>query len=404
MTPGLAGAGVKATSGPRASERMPEYPRRLYLSARALVLLAGVAALLVSVSGILVFRSVSDGGPDVVVLPAPDALLAFAEFGLTADRVFVAPATDPDARALVATIEHADGWGINPTISPTGLIAYTVLAPGVVADRDTPAELWLLNLSSGEAIRLASDADLLVAPVFTRDSDALVYRRSTGLQQELVRLEIATGIRATIHVEQTSFGIFPVGFNGEDALLFARLSTDGTDLLSVTEGEVPTHLLRASQHVARDWRVSPDGRAVAFLAPEPILERIVHRARIVDLSTLEDRRLPDALSTDGEQYGPTWTPDGALTVGQEADVAVATPAAILRFDDDAAPVLPPPDLGFDVPVEWSPDGRFLAARTLSGVNSVDPGNETAVIIGADGSRRAVTAPTEVILIGWYVRG
>jgi hypothetical protein len=67
-------------------------------------------------------------------------------------------------------------------------------------------------------------------------------------------------------------------------------------------------------------------------------------------------------------------------------------------------VLPRPDAGFDVPVQWSPDGRYLAARTLSGVNSVNPGDETAVIIGTDGTRRPVTASTEVILIGWYVGG
>src|SRR5687767_8818213 len=56
--------------------------------------------------------------------------IVFAEFGRTADRIYLAPADDPARRTLVDTIEHAEGWGINPGVIANRLVAYTVLPAG----------------------------------------------------------------------------------------------------------------------------------------------------------------------------------------------------------------------------------------------------------------------------------
>ena len=45
---------------------------------------------------------------------APRPRLVFAEFGPGADRVYITDPGDPSRRSLVATVEHAPGWGINP--------------------------------------------------------------------------------------------------------------------------------------------------------------------------------------------------------------------------------------------------------------------------------------------------
>src|SRR4051794_21825399 len=49
--------------------------------------------------------------------------IVFAEFGPNADRIYVAPADDPARRTLVDTIEHAEGWGINPGAMANRLVA-----------------------------------------------------------------------------------------------------------------------------------------------------------------------------------------------------------------------------------------------------------------------------------------
>ncbi len=382
---------------------MLEATRRPW-SLRARVL-AGVLALGVVLAGIVAIQALPGSEPVTATLPTSEPLLVFAEFGATADRLYLASPEDPDQRTLVDTIEHADGWGIYPGTGVAGpLVAYTVFPPGVVPERDSPAELWVLDLATLERTRLARDADLTVAPVFADGGSALVYRRSAGTQQELVRVQLADATRTVIHAEQTSFGIMPIGYGADGGFLFARLSTEGTEVLSIRSGASPAFLFHASDHIARDWQISPDGESVSFLAPELLGERIVHRARVIGIPSSRERTLPGSPSATGEQYGPVWTPDGrAITVGQEAETVQSASAAILALAEDApTATLPGPDRGFDVPVQWSPDGRYLAARTLDGVNSVSAGSESAVIIGIDGTRRTVATETEVILIGWYV--
>lgn len=383
---------------------MSDTTRRPRLLNRALPAIAGLIAAGSIAVGVFGVRALTGGDADTPgAATGAGAMLVFAEFGQDADRLYLAAPDAPDQRTLVATIEHATGWGINPAHGTAGsLVAYTVLPPGVPAERDTPAELWVLDLVTGEGTRLAQDADLLVAPLFEEGGRVLLYRRSTGTLQELVRVVIEERTRATVHAEQTTFGIFPIGYGPDGALLFARLSTAGTDVLSVQADDEPVQRFHASDHIARDWRISPDRRWLAFLAPEAALERIVHRARVVAINGGGDAT-PAAPSTTGEQYGPTWTPDSrALTVGQEAEVGDFAAATLLVLNGNEGATLPAPERGFDVPVAWSPDGRYLAARTFDGVNSVNTGSERAVVIGADGTRRPLSATTEVILIGWYV--
>jgi hypothetical protein len=164
------------------------------------------------------------------------AQLVFAEFGAKADRVFIAPASDPAQRTLVTTVEHVDGWGLNPAIAPAGaLVAYTVLAPGSRPQADSPAELWLLDVLTKTKQRLAGDADLRIAPILDRDGKSLVYRVSEpGARQSLMRVDLGTGVRRALVTIETAFGTFPVGFAADGSLVYASLSVEGTGMFSVS--------------------------------------------------------------------------------------------------------------------------------------------------------------------------
>lgn len=367
-----------------------------------LLVLAPVVAIVAALGFVL--RSLSDGA-DEGGFDAAEPALVFAQFGLTADRVYTAPATDPDRRTLVAIVEHAEGWGIVPAPAMAGpLVAYTVLPAAGPGRRDEPAELWLLDIITSKRVRLARDADLLVAPQFDIDGGYLAYR-STGPhgEQRLVRVDLESRARRVLYTRSGGFGVFPIGFS-DGALLFAGLSTAGTDVYRVRDGEDAELLFHASDHVARDWRLSPDGRSLSFLAPELAAERVVHRLHVVSVDAAERMT---GLGAGGlmEQFSPVWTPAGdAVTVGREAYPAMTAAAVTLSLDGGSELALAAPERGFDVPLGWSPDGRYLAARSFDGPGSYEPGRESMVVISIDGVRRAVTAPTELIFLGWLQSG
>lgn len=373
-------------------------PRRGVWSA-----VTAVAAIaLVAAASLLVHMLPSDSEPRFVAAPQ-EPHLVFAQFGLNEDRVYVAPAGEPNARVDVAVVAHAPGWGIQPAAGLAGsLVAYNVLPEDAAPDSATPAELWVIDVDTREQVRLARDADLLVAPVFVEGGAGLIYRRTDGRQQEIVRIAIAERTRKVLHAEQTDFGIFPIGSDDLGGLLFARLSTGGTDIYSVRDGVAPALVFHASDHVARDWQLSPDGNELSYLAPEVADERVSYRAHVFNLREAKEVALTDTTpDAPTEQYAPVWTPDGSgLTVGQEAFVRSAEPAVVLGRDG-SLDALPAPAQGFDVPLGWSGDGRFLAVRWFDGRNSTQPGLDATVIVDREGGRTALDVPTEVIFIGWY---
>ncbi|MDA0300917.1 MAG: hypothetical protein O2822_00155 [Chloroflexi bacterium] len=326
-------------------------------------------------------------------------LLVFAAFGQTSDMIYVAPATKPDERTVIDTVPHAEGWGINPGPMSGDLVAFNAIPTGTPGPRGAPADLWLLNARTRERVRLARDADLLVKPQFIENGRAVLYRRSEGDLQAIVRVEIESQARTVIHQERTAFGVIPVGTDHNGALIFARLSNTGTDIFRKADGGIPTLVFHASDELARDWQISPDRNAIAYLAQQSRGERVVYRAQAVSLEGGRALGLPDA-GSNGEQYGPVWTPDGAdLAVGQEPTSTPAAPVALLRAGAPPA-ALAAPQQGFDVPFAWSGNGTYLAARTFDGKNSMDAGRETAVVIARSGERYPVSAPGEVILVGW----
>ncbi|RLT43622.1 MAG: hypothetical protein DWI58_03370 [Chloroflexi bacterium] len=324
-------------------------------------------------------------------------LAVFAEFGELADRIYSAPADDPSKRTLVATLEHAPGWGINPAATTRDGRAVFLLAPVEGGGRDTPAEVWTIDLNSGQRTRLASDADLLIQPVLNRDGSVL-YRRSNGQRQEIVRLDVGNGSRRATYTEETAFGIFPVGEDAEGNLVIARLSTGGTDLARVRDGSAQV-IVHASDHIARGWQMAPDGTSLAYLAPEVRGERVVYRTHVAGLPDGKPREVAETLAA-ADHLNPAWTPSGSLAIGQDSRTGSG---AITLIDDSNVRALPAPQHGFDVPLSWSDGGTYLAIRSFDGDTATSPGNESIVLLGPDGGRYPITAPGDVIFIGWVTR-
>lgn len=370
------------------------------LAVAALAAAAVAAALLLRPGG---------GGPPEPPDGAAGARLVFAEYGPAEDRIYVAPAGNLEDRAVVARVAHASGWALTPAREMAGsLAAFTALPADAAPRRDAPADLWLLDLASGELARLARDADLLAAPVLDRGGRALAYRRTRidGVQ-ELVRVDLDSRARRVLLEAATNFGVFPVAFARDGSLVYAELSTAGTHLRRAAgDGGGGTELVaHASAHVARDWRLSPDGRSLSFLAPEVEAERVVHRLRVVAIDGGEASAPAPPAALAGDQFSPVWTPGGdGITVGREPGFGAGAPPLTLSLGGGGAPALAAPGQGFDAPLGWSADGRYLAARSFEGRDASAPGRESLVVISSAGGRETVRAARELIFIGWLHDG
>jgi len=334
------------------------------------------------------------------------ARILISEFGIEADTLRVAPADKPSQSQVVAVVPHAAHYGIYATVSPDGRhIAYTALSPGLrAASADSPAEVWVMGIDGSYPRPVATDADLLIAPVWAPDSASLVFRRSRSPENaagtfELVRVSL-TGSEATILTAEAA--LFPVGFSPDGKRLhYTQLSAAGTELGQVpAEGGPPSLLAHLGDDFTRDWHLSPDGSRLAFLAPQESQAGTVLRAMVMDLDGKPKLRpaLP-AADRPTQEFNPIWHPrDGDLTLGRLTLGERAAPA--MRVDAAGSQVLEAPSRGFDVPLAWSPDGGTLALRSFQGDLESGPGPWRLVLLDTQGQRQEVRAESEISFVGW----
>jgi hypothetical protein len=346
------------------------------------------------------------------------ARIVINEFGIEADTLWVAPADKPSQRQVVAVVPHAAHYGIYATLSPDGrYIAYTALSQGLRdASNDSPADVWVMGADGSYPRVLATDADLLIAPVWAPDSTSLVFRRSQSWENaagtfELVRLSLAdSGQAAAGPVESTlvtsEAGLFPVGFSPDGGrLYYTQVSAAGTELGQVAvSGGPPSLLAHLGDDFTRDWHLSPDGARLAFLAPQQSQAGTVLRAMVMELSgTFQLRPALPAADRPAQDFNPIWHPkDGDLTLGRLTLGEARAPA--MRVDASGLQPLEAPSQGFDVPLAWSPDGSTLALRSFEGDLESDVGPWHLVLLDAKGQRREVKAESEISFVGWVGSG
>jgi len=288
-----------------------------------------------------------------------------------------------------------------------------VLANGS-QDPDRGAQAWVLDVRSGEKRHLADGFDLRTRAVWSGKGDAIVIARNgpqadTGGEVSLVEVDVTDGSEDVLWAEPNVLGLYPIGYSSATAvggaLVYARITVSGTDFGWVGAETPPAH---ATNESARDYHLSPDGTRVAYLARQRTDGRIAMRTFVTQLGA------PDALLVSlsaipegADHFNPIWRDDATITLGHTpAEGEAGAPALLVSLEGGGIPeeVEPGPEQGFDVPVAWSSDGRYLVVRSFEGSSAAQPGQERLTIIEEGSGRKAVGERGSLEFIGWLSSG
>jgi hypothetical protein len=157
-----------------------------------------------------------------------------------------------------------------------------------------------------------------------------------------------------------------------------------------------------SDQIARDYALSPDATRVAFLVPGLVEGQFVSRTYIADVKSeaVSALQSPAGLAP-GDQLSPVWHPDGKrIAVGQLPSGSEPGRVAVVALGGGQPLFLPSPDKGFDQPLSWSPDGKFLAVTSFSGESLGNPGSARLVFVSVNGQRPAAPEAAEIRPVGW----
>ena len=301
---------------------------------------------------------------------------------------------DAAHRQRIASIEHKQGFGVQASVSPDGrLIAYTVL-PRDGGYRDTDAQLWLLPLDTRKPRRLAVNVDVLSDLVWTPDSAWVGYERVPAAGSavlEVRRVNVQGAGDQLLASDSQSTRWYVLGYTPDSGTIaFARLDGSGTAVGMAKPGTLPSQFLATLPGSSRDFTISRTGCS-ALLALSQENGRAVYRAY-----GCADGGMTRLAHGGVEDTGIAWNPaTGAATVG-----VVRGPAGTAVPGGEGANQVRVPPSGFDVPLSWSGDGRWLAVEHFSGASTDDPGNASIEAVSANGAATPITGDGPLTVAGW----
>jgi len=377
----------------------------------------------------------------------------YSEFGAEADIIWSIKPDDPADRVQVASVPHKMGWAITPALSPDGKkIAYNAMTgDGLFPNAD--AVTYILDLASGKSELVAEGVDLLTTPRWSPDGGLLFLRRNVDEDVTVILVDLREPeengepaaeqdqpppVRTVLRRHESDvLSYIPLGFDARSATMYFVQVQGGTeggsylgrygpatgeavatataiaDATATAAPATPTPtpspsplpgdvFLVLSDQIARDYALSPDAGRVAFLVPGLVQGQFVSRTYVADITSKGVSALPSPAGlTLGDQLSPAWHPDGkSVAIGQLPGGGEPGRVAVVPLDGGKPLFLPPPDKGFDQPLSWSPDGKFLAVASFSGESLGNPGPSRLVFVSVNGQRPAAPEGAEIGAVGW----
>ncbi len=332
------------------------------------------------------------GSSPLAASPSQEPWFIYSELEGSATTLWAARPQRLGEKRLLARLSHKAGYGIAPRLSGDGQrLAYTLLPPEAGDDGPT-AQLWLLGLASGERRLLQEGVDLRSPPLWSPQGQRLLFRRSPVDRTELWLVDLETNTSGRLVQDDTAWGLYPFAWAPE-GVYYARIAGQGTELMLAAINGEARPIAHLSDGIARDFALSPDAA------------RIVHTAQGRDksysLAVLDLATGDIALMARGsnDHYGPIWHPQReAITYSPEAPQGLATLGLAAQ---DFSTVMASREGGFELPLAWSPDGRYLAVRSFQGASSRSISAERLAILSPEtGARYIVEAKGYAQWVGW----
>ncbi|MBI4498994.1 MAG: hypothetical protein HY689_13970, partial [Chloroflexi bacterium] len=316
---------------------------------------------------------------------------------------------DLSRRGRLGTVPHRAGYGLRGATAPNGASLALTALPADGGDLERDGQLWLLETPTGALRLLLEGVSARGTPVWAPDSRLVAAKRLLPDGPHLVVVDVTTGAVTVSLSMPSAADLFPVGWTPDGGTLYVAVQTPRGFDLAVARGTSPTALQVVAPLAAgpaRDFRLDPAGRRLSYLAP-PGDEHAGFSAYLLDLERV-GQRLPlnQRRPLAGPALGAAWQPgDGGLTLSLAAAGSGMVALRMLAPDGTTLrTIVPAAPESYDVPLSWSPDGRYLAVRHLTGPDLQRLSGEALEVLGQDGRRARVTAGGTVAFVGWLPPG
>jgi hypothetical protein len=327
--------------------------------------------------------------------PAARSAFAAAPTGVYAigitseDDVDIVQAVTSDGAAIeVARVPHLAGFASKGTVSPDGrLLALVAADSGPVAH--ATASLITVDLDSGATKRLVSGLDTLQTPVWAADSSAVVVRTLSNTDSPITDVTFQRvaldGSKRELGAVRSVAGAYAIGFDPQGHFLAVVIDERGSTLLR-DMGEA----VSLGNGITRDWRLSPDGASLAYIAAD-VSEGLRYLPRVAKLDGDAKGSVSAQSLDDSQALGVAWNPaDDSPLFGREQPAAASTLSGGVSAQN-LAPT------GFDVPLDYAPDGSALAVQHWSG-SGFDNAGQMELQLVRDSGRITLTSLTR--FFGW----
>ncbi len=387
--------------------------------------------------------------------PEPSTFrFVYREPGQDADIIWRVNPADPSQREQLASVSHPPGRGISATLSADGKSMLYTLMPAGALDPTGQADAYTLVFATGKTEQIAQRVDLRTPPLPSPDGQLVYFRGNDRQDVLIIQIDLSRPKedplrdREIIRVNQATFiSLLPIGFSKEERqdvgnekmyliqvrggtqgdtsvasyapVSLAAISATATALVPPPEAPPPeepppepppsptppppatTFIVQISDQTARDCKLSPDAKKVACVATALVEGEFVNQTVIADLVRKATAPLPGEGLSGSAQLRPVWHPDGdKLSVGQLPLGPTGASVAIVPLAGGQPTLLTPPPLGFDVPLSWAPDARFLAVTSYDGDSVANPGFPRLVFLSPGGQRVIAAEGVEVDPLGW----